>query len=606
MALAKQLVAAAAAADKQPGLLGVICQKAYDLASKDPAGYPTAVEAMELLAEKDSSAKVDALEKMVLIRQQVWHSCARGVRAVAANRWIRTLMRLAEAKAADDPAAALPVIRKAVSLATSHKSWLRDAALAKAELIDARARATRKASELLEKLQADEADGVLRRKLILLYVVDLDKVEEANRLLRPGSDEVLRTCVPLAAKDPQELAEEACLEMGKWYASLAEEASALGKRVVASRAAAYLRTYLEKHATEDATRTRAKLRLQQIEWELEAMGGKPISDGVLVFEEKFDSPIRSGLMAGWQAQVQPGDAVAVAKEDNNRFLAIACRKGPDAYVQRSLPLDRTWGSVTVFAKVKARKLKRGSADENAAKLTFSVKDAAGLSMTSSSSKILVFSDCDWRPVSKTVALPRGARKLRMTIGLFGTKGKLGVDDIRIYADATPVAIPWKRGFPRGRFGQLGPGGTPRGWSMDPRLVKVVREGGHSIVRLASPDGKKSIWLKTYVRLKPRWRALRLTARVRATGMQKNPDYSSYAARIAWSYQSDEAITLGESLDEKQFNTDTDWTTVTLESQVPSGACRVSIRIGLYYIPGTFDVDWVKLEPITKAALKSRT
>ncbi|MCX5684949.1 MAG: hypothetical protein NT049_14885, partial [Planctomycetota bacterium] len=52
VALAKQMLDAAKAADKQPPLLALLCEKTYELGIKDPSGHATALAAMELLAEK--------------------------------------------------------------------------------------------------------------------------------------------------------------------------------------------------------------------------------------------------------------------------------------------------------------------------------------------------------------------------------------------------------------------------------------------------------------------------------------------------------------------------------------------------------------------------
>ena len=52
LVLAAKLLEAARAADAQPALLAVLCEKAFDLAAEDPRGHETALAAADLLARR--------------------------------------------------------------------------------------------------------------------------------------------------------------------------------------------------------------------------------------------------------------------------------------------------------------------------------------------------------------------------------------------------------------------------------------------------------------------------------------------------------------------------------------------------------------------------
>jgi len=61
VALARQLLEAAGKVANQKALLTLLCEKAYELAIKDPAGYPTAKAAKDLLAASAAEKKAESL-----------------------------------------------------------------------------------------------------------------------------------------------------------------------------------------------------------------------------------------------------------------------------------------------------------------------------------------------------------------------------------------------------------------------------------------------------------------------------------------------------------------------------------------------------------------
>jgi formylglycine-generating enzyme required for sulfatase activity len=62
VALARQLLEAAGKVANQKALLTLLCEKAHELAIKDPTGYPTAKAAMDLLAASAAEKKVESLQ----------------------------------------------------------------------------------------------------------------------------------------------------------------------------------------------------------------------------------------------------------------------------------------------------------------------------------------------------------------------------------------------------------------------------------------------------------------------------------------------------------------------------------------------------------------
>ena len=72
VALAKQLLEAAGKVANQPDFLALLCEKACELAMKDPAGQPTAKAAAELLVASIPQKKMESLQKMAAIYQHAY------------------------------------------------------------------------------------------------------------------------------------------------------------------------------------------------------------------------------------------------------------------------------------------------------------------------------------------------------------------------------------------------------------------------------------------------------------------------------------------------------------------------------------------------------
>jgi hypothetical protein len=77
LALAKQLVEAAGKVTNQTAFLTLLCEKAHELAIKDPAGYPTAKAARELLAANVAENRVELLQKLAAMYHRPY-ATARG------------------------------------------------------------------------------------------------------------------------------------------------------------------------------------------------------------------------------------------------------------------------------------------------------------------------------------------------------------------------------------------------------------------------------------------------------------------------------------------------------------------------------------------------
>ena len=276
VALAKQMLEDAKKAGDQPAFLALLCEKAYELASKDPSGYATATAAMDLLAGKVPEKKVECLQKNAGLYQKQY-AAARGEAKVKAGESIITALgALAEAQAAaGDADAAGLTLRQAISVATAIKSENRAALQARLENLAPRRKAEKQIEAIQAKLDADPKDAASRKELVRLWLVDMDNPAEAAKFLDETLDEATRKYVAAAAKPIEDVPEAACMELGDWYKGLADQASPASKGAMLRHAQAYYQRFLVLHPAADLGRTAATLTLKRIQDALAKFGPAP-------------------------------------------------------------------------------------------------------------------------------------------------------------------------------------------------------------------------------------------------------------------------------------------------------------------------------------------
>ena len=270
LALAAQLLQAAKAPKTDVGLIALLCQKAYELASRDPKGSTVAVQALELSASWVPANKVESLDRVVAIRQREFAHAKGDAKPQAAEALLGALDRAAGAKAeAGDLDGAAALYRRAMPLAGSGgpKERLQE----KLDQLTARRHLAKQITDLKARIKAHPEDNASRTQLVRLYLVDLDKPAEAVQFLAEGVDEQMRKYVPAAAKALADVPALACLELGDWYLALADQAKSTAKGAMLTHAVAYYSRFLDIHPDEDASRTKASLALKNTEAALAKM-----------------------------------------------------------------------------------------------------------------------------------------------------------------------------------------------------------------------------------------------------------------------------------------------------------------------------------------------
>lgn len=266
LALAAQLLEAAKTPKTQAEMIGLLCDKVYELGMKDPKGFRVAVQAMELAAEKAPARKDDWLGKIIAIRQRQYEVAKGEVRTQAAAALVEALEKTAAAKAdAGDLDGAAALYRRAMAVAGTAGGEAKNRIKDKLDQAAAHQRIQKQIEQLKTKVEANPADAVSRKELVRLYVVELDSPADAAKFLGEGADEQMRKYVLAAARPVSEAPELACLELGDWYIGLSDKAAGDAKAAMLARAAAYYRRFLGLHTAEDASRTKATLALTKVE-----------------------------------------------------------------------------------------------------------------------------------------------------------------------------------------------------------------------------------------------------------------------------------------------------------------------------------------------------
>lgn len=279
-ALAAKILEAARSLHGQHELRALLCDKAYEHGIKNPAGHESALEAMRLLKQLDAAHGATARQRILHVYQLRQSQKTGPEKAQAAETYLDAV--LAAAREARDTA------QYAESLATFHKAAEVEATLrtGQAREIALRIRqaqalqqdaAIRQAAEnerkLLSAQTADMAPGsAARAKLVRLLLCEFDAGREASALVTPELDPALRAAAARMLRDPEELPQMECLELGRWCLEQAARSSNAGKLVLLRRAKACLERYRSLHPDPDVPGVQADLGLRDAEEGLVRLG----------------------------------------------------------------------------------------------------------------------------------------------------------------------------------------------------------------------------------------------------------------------------------------------------------------------------------------------
>jgi hypothetical protein len=266
--LAPTLVVAAknAGAKGQPEMLALIAQAAADLVAKIPDGFPIAIEALQLVVDKAPDQRTAALEGLSNVLQTVYARSHGPDHDKAAERLIDVLVTLGDDRVdAGDYVRAAAAYRRAQDAATAVKSSSLPSIQVKYQAATARQAVVVQIDRLARVLESNPDDAASRDEIIRLTLTEHDSPERAAKYLDLKSDAVESKLILLAGMTPGNLPETACLQLGEWYAGLADQGSTPARLSMLIRARTYYSVYLGKHTDPDPAKVQATAALRVIE-----------------------------------------------------------------------------------------------------------------------------------------------------------------------------------------------------------------------------------------------------------------------------------------------------------------------------------------------------
>jgi hypothetical protein len=271
--------------DDRP-LLAVMYERAHALGSKDADGYAAALEALELLAKVDPDTAPGKRAKTVeLYRLQ--HKNGRGTQRQEGGGALAAVLleegdALAGQRKYDD---ALARYKEAATVAASVRSARLEQIQSKLKAVTERQKTLAKVDKLKARLAANPQDPAAAAEVINTYLLELDDPAGAADLAARSPDAKLKQMVPLAAKDPEDVAESDLLPLAAWYKALATSASGSAAKAVAlARAQDYYTRFVDAHPQKDAERLQATQALAEVSRQLAATATGPrTADRIVVW-----------------------------------------------------------------------------------------------------------------------------------------------------------------------------------------------------------------------------------------------------------------------------------------------------------------------------------
>jgi len=278
-AFAAKLLNAAKATGDQKDLQALLCEKAYEFGVKNISSFPTAIDAMKLLAQAVPNKKDQAQEKLLEVAQLSFARSSGAERKRMGEELVGLLVECADGQSAAKPAEAMALYRRALGVATAVGSDRTREIMDKIRRSGSALDAERRLAAMRAAVEAHPKDVRARTNLILAYLGEFDNPVEAAKLVTADLDERLRTYVSLSVKPVGGLDEGVCLELAYWYAELAEKTTPAGRGILFGRAKACCERYLEVHTAQDAARLKGTMLLEKVSKEATPVVG-PVGAGL--------------------------------------------------------------------------------------------------------------------------------------------------------------------------------------------------------------------------------------------------------------------------------------------------------------------------------------
>lgn len=305
---ARQLVKDAAALNDS-NFQAMLLDRAYELASIVPAGYPVAVQAMDDLAAAQPAQKFLAGQKSLAVVERQCRLGTFSERRICADGYLGRLLPLLDHL--DDETAQL-LLQKSMPIAElAGRGWVTILGDHSRE-IRTRLAAAKTAAVLKQKVQQNPRDAASASELVNCLTFELDKPFDAIPYLKP-EDTTTKRLLENASNAPQSLSADELWELWNWYKSHAGQGDRLSKAVSLRRAEEYLKLYLQLHSESDVARLNASVALEDVLKEISSL--HEASSPIINLSQLID-PAKDTVSGRWSAD---GGIVTCAPGNSSRI-----------------------------------------------------------------------------------------------------------------------------------------------------------------------------------------------------------------------------------------------------------------------------------------------
>ena len=272
--LARRMLEFAKRATNRRELQAFLCAKIYDLGIQCKEGHPAALGAMDLLVQLFPDRVAEAGRKMLAVREIAYRDAEGAEKVLAGEVLLGELLREADRRmSAYEASEALSLYRRASPVASRMRSSRRSEILERIRDATGQVKIQKETRSLAESVRQGAATQAMKRRLLMLYLVERDDAGKAATL--PGvasEDDWPPRYVPLAAKPLARVPAAACVELAVWYRSLAMRASRPSKPRMLRRAKSYYERFLRLRSRtsgpDDPAVAEARRALVQVEKDL--------------------------------------------------------------------------------------------------------------------------------------------------------------------------------------------------------------------------------------------------------------------------------------------------------------------------------------------------
>ncbi|MDX1565677.1 MAG: hypothetical protein R3236_09740 [Phycisphaeraceae bacterium] len=354
--LAGQMLETAKSSMEHPNLVALMARGAYDLTAGLSDGYPTAVDAAQMLRRVAPESQQREAAGLGLTVLKKWYRGSLGDdRQLLGKRYIEQLMSMADLdREAEDMASALRRYREARMVASRIRYEGRD------QIEDARKEVIllKKTYDRIDlyktRLKRNKQDQAAVEALVKLYVVVLNQPRQARKYTFLLKDRDEAKNISRAALPIEKLSAEDAYALGNWYEGLSKENPKL-IHLLENTIGAYER-FLDASSDQKGIRvTAAKLKLKGLKERYDKATEPKIASlprGRVVDLVKYIHLKRHTVRGKW---VKSGSRIGSTNPGGNSLIRIPIQ--PEGDYQFQVTIERkglTGGPITVVLPVQGR------------------------------------------------------------------------------------------------------------------------------------------------------------------------------------------------------------------------------------------------------------